>query len=82
LGAACRIAVHTGQAVFIPPTVFHQLTNTGPTPMRINLFQRGQARKEKAEPFMKEVSAVSPRSEVIIPVHLKPIIIPNGSAKP
>ncbi len=41
-----------------------------------------QARKEKAEPFMKEASAVAPRSEVIIPVHLKPIIIPNGSAKP
>ena len=25
----------TGQAVYIPPTVFHQLTNTGATPMRM-----------------------------------------------
>ena len=30
-----RIEVRTGQAVFIPPTVFHQLTNTGATPMRM-----------------------------------------------
>ena len=36
-----------------------------------------QARKEKAEPFMKEASAVAPRSDVIIPVLLQPIIIPN-----
>jgi mannose-6-phosphate isomerase-like protein (cupin superfamily) len=27
--------VKTGQAVFIPPRVFHQLTNTGHTPMRM-----------------------------------------------
>ena len=27
--------VHSGQAVYIPPTVFHQLTNTGHTPMRM-----------------------------------------------
>jgi mannose-6-phosphate isomerase-like protein (cupin superfamily) len=30
-----RIAVETGQAVYIPPTVFHQLTNTGDRPMRM-----------------------------------------------
>lgn len=28
-------AVRAGQAVFIPPRVFHQLTNTGDTPMRM-----------------------------------------------
>ncbi|MGC4043712.1 MAG: cupin domain-containing protein [Armatimonas sp.] len=28
-----REAVHTGQCVQIPPGVFHQLTNTGDTPM-------------------------------------------------
>jgi mannose-6-phosphate isomerase-like protein (cupin superfamily) len=28
-----RQAVHGGQAVYIPPGVFHQLTNTGPSPM-------------------------------------------------
>ena len=30
-----RSAVSTGQAVWIPPRVFHQLTNTGGTPMRM-----------------------------------------------
>ena len=27
--------MHTGQAVYIPYRVFHQLTNTGSTPMRM-----------------------------------------------
>jgi mannose-6-phosphate isomerase-like protein (cupin superfamily) len=30
-----RRTVETGQAVFIPRRVFHQLTNTGATPMRM-----------------------------------------------
>jgi mannose-6-phosphate isomerase-like protein (cupin superfamily) len=30
-----RIAIHTGQAVYIPPRVFHQLTNTSAEPMRM-----------------------------------------------
>jgi mannose-6-phosphate isomerase-like protein (cupin superfamily) len=30
-----RAIVHAGQAVYIPPRVFHQLTNTGTTPMRM-----------------------------------------------
>lgn len=30
-----RRTVSTGQAVYIPPQVFHQLTNTGSTPMRM-----------------------------------------------
>jgi mannose-6-phosphate isomerase-like protein (cupin superfamily) len=30
-----RLDVHTGQAVYIPHRVFHQLTNTGPTAMRM-----------------------------------------------
>ena len=30
-----RQAVPTGQTVYIPSGVFHQLTNTGPTPMRM-----------------------------------------------
>ncbi len=34
LGAE-RIAVQTGQAVYIPSGVFHQLTNTGAMPMRM-----------------------------------------------
>ncbi|MBV8551915.1 MAG: cupin domain-containing protein [Acidobacteriaceae bacterium] len=34
LGAE-RQPIGTGQAVYIPPQVFHQLTNTGSTPMRM-----------------------------------------------
>jgi mannose-6-phosphate isomerase-like protein (cupin superfamily) len=30
-----RTTVHAGQAVYIPPQVFHQLTNTGSAPMRM-----------------------------------------------
>ncbi|MBV8570126.1 MAG: cupin domain-containing protein [Acidobacteriaceae bacterium] len=30
-----RQTVHSGQAVYIPPLVFHQLTNTGTTAMRM-----------------------------------------------
>ena len=30
-----RETVRTGQAVYIPPRVFHQLTNTGSSPMRM-----------------------------------------------
>jgi quercetin dioxygenase-like cupin family protein len=30
-----RKTVTSGQAVFIPPTVFHQLTNVGDTPMKM-----------------------------------------------
>ena len=34
LGAE-RMEVHGGQAVYIPPAVFHQLTNTGDGPLRM-----------------------------------------------
>ena len=30
-----RRTLRTGQAVFIPPGVFHQLTNIGPTPLKM-----------------------------------------------
>ncbi len=30
-----RLPIKAGQAAYIPPGVFHQLTNTGPTPMRM-----------------------------------------------
>lgn len=37
-----RQEVHSGQCVYIPPTVFHQLTNTGSTPM-VMLYCYGPA---------------------------------------
>jgi mannose-6-phosphate isomerase-like protein (cupin superfamily) len=30
-----RVALGAGQAAYIPPRVFHQLTNTGPVPLRM-----------------------------------------------
>ena len=30
-----RMELHTGQAVYIPHRVFHQLTNTGEAPLRM-----------------------------------------------
>jgi mannose-6-phosphate isomerase-like protein (cupin superfamily) len=30
-----RMELHSGQAVYIPPKVFHQLTNLGSTPLRM-----------------------------------------------
>jgi mannose-6-phosphate isomerase-like protein (cupin superfamily) len=30
-----KTMLHSGQAVYIPPGLFHQLTNTGPVPMRM-----------------------------------------------
>jgi mannose-6-phosphate isomerase-like protein (cupin superfamily) len=30
-----RAALSSGQAVYIPPRIFHQLTNTGPVPLRM-----------------------------------------------
>ena len=30
-----RTVMHAGQTVYIPPTVFHQLTNIGDTPLRM-----------------------------------------------
>jgi mannose-6-phosphate isomerase-like protein (cupin superfamily) len=30
-----RASIHAGQAVYIPPGVFHQLTNTGACPLRM-----------------------------------------------
>lgn len=37
------------------------------------------ARKEKAEPFIAEVAAASPKSATVIPVHLKTITVKNGT---
>jgi L-ascorbate metabolism protein UlaG (beta-lactamase superfamily) len=39
------------------------------------------ARKEKAEPFVAEVAAASPKSRTVIPVHLETITVRNGSIR-
>ena len=44
-----------------------------------NTEAQALARKEKADPFVAEVAAVSPRTKAIVPVHLKTITVRNGS---
>jgi mannose-6-phosphate isomerase-like protein (cupin superfamily) len=63
LGAE-RTAVETGQAVYIPPTVFHQLTNTGDRPMRM-LYCYGPA--GDVAHWRQELSGTLPRAGVEAP---------------
>jgi mannose-6-phosphate isomerase-like protein (cupin superfamily) len=58
------IAVQTGQAVFIPPTVFHQLTNTGGTPMRM-IYCYGPA--GDVAHWRQELEGTLPRAGVDVP---------------
>ena len=44
-----RTAIKAGQAVYIPPQVFHQLTNTGSTTMRM-IYCYGPAGAERSMP--------------------------------
>jgi L-ascorbate metabolism protein UlaG (beta-lactamase superfamily) len=37
-----------------------------------------QARKEKADPFIAEVRAASPKSRALVPIHLKTITVRKG----
>ena len=66
-----RIAVGTGQAVYIPPTIFHQLTNTGPTPMR-RLYCYGPA--GDVAHWRQELEGTLPRAGVDVPA------LPAGAA--
>jgi mannose-6-phosphate isomerase-like protein (cupin superfamily) len=59
-----RIEVHTGQAVFIPPTVFHQLTNTGDKPMRM-LYCYGPA--GDVAHWRQELDGTLPKAGVDVP---------------
>src|SRR5256885_794109 len=70
-GGDKRIAVGTGQAVYIPPTVFHQLTNTGPKPMRM-LYCYGPA--GDVAHWRQELDGTLPRAGVDVPA------LPAGAA--
>ena len=59
-----RIAVQTGQAVYIPPKVFHQLTNTGPAPMRM-IYCYGPA--GDVAHWRQELEGTLPRAGVDVP---------------
>jgi mannose-6-phosphate isomerase-like protein (cupin superfamily) len=59
-----RIAVEAGQAVYIPPTVFHQLTNTGDRPLRM-IYCYGPA--GDVAHWRQELSGTLPRAGVEVP---------------
>ena len=59
-----RQIVHTGQAVYIPPGVFHQLTNIGDSPLRM-LYCYGPA--GEVAHWRQELSGTLPRAGVKAP---------------
>ena len=59
-----RFAVQGGQAVYIPPTVFHQLTNTGETPMRM-IYCYGPA--GDVAHWRQELDGTLPKAGVDVP---------------
>lgn len=63
LGAE-RQTLSAGQAVFIPPGVFHQLTNTGATPLRM-IYCYGPA--GDVAHWRQELAGTLPRAGVEVP---------------
>ncbi len=63
LGEECQ-TVHQGQAVYIPPRVFHQLTNLGQTPCRI-IYCYGPA--GDVAHWRQELEGSLPRAGVDVP---------------
>src|SRR5947207_15717801 len=59
-----RTAVAAGQAVWIPPRVFHQLTNTSDTPMRM-IYCYGPA--GDVAHWRQELDGTLPRAGVDVP---------------
>ena len=59
-----RRAVRTGQAVFIPSKVFHQLTNTGDKPMRM-IYVYGPA--GDVAHWKQELEGTLPKAGVDVP---------------
>jgi mannose-6-phosphate isomerase-like protein (cupin superfamily) len=66
-----RRPISAGQAAFIPPHVFHQLTNTGDTPMRM-IYVYGPA--GDVAHWKQELSGTLPVAGVDVPA------LPEGSA--
>lgn len=69
-----RLLRVTGFPRIVIPTHWDEFT----TPYE-NQAAHAAARKEKADPFVAEVAAASPKSRAVIPVHLKTITAVNGS---
>jgi mannose-6-phosphate isomerase-like protein (cupin superfamily) len=73
-----RREIKTGEAVYIPPTVFHQLTNTGPTPMRM-IYCYGPA--GDVAHWRQELEGTLPKAGVEAPA-LPAGAYPQCTAKP
>ena len=73
-----RQILKTGQAVYIPPTVFHQLTNIGDTPLRM-LYCYGPA--GDVAHWRQELSGTLPKAGVDAPP-LPPGAQPQCTEKP
>ena len=59
-----RRTLSSGQVVYIPPGVFHQLTNTGPTPMRM-VYTYGPA--GDVAHWRQELQGTLPRAGIDVP---------------
>ena len=68
-----RRAVRTGQAVFIPSKVFHQLTNTGDQPMRM-IYVYGPA--GDVAHWKQELEGTLPKAGIDVPA------LPAGAQPP
>ncbi len=66
-----RSAIKAGQAVYIPPGVFHQLTNTGDTPMKM-IYCYGPA--GDVAHWRQELDGTLPKAGVDVPP------LPEGAA--
>jgi mannose-6-phosphate isomerase-like protein (cupin superfamily) len=66
-----RQAISSGQAVWIPPTVFHQLTNTGDTPMKM-MYCYGPA--GDVAHWRQELEGTLPKAGIDVPP------LPEGAA--
>jgi len=73
-----RQTATTGQAVFIPPGVFHQLTNTGDTPMKM-MYCYGPA--GDVAHWRQELDGTLPRAGIEAPP-LPPGAHPQCTEKP
>jgi len=73
-----RQTVKTGQAIYIPPRVFHQLTNTGSEPMRM-MYCYGPA--GEVAHWRQELDGSLPRAGVEAPP-LPPGAHPQCTKKP
>lgn len=73
-----KTTVQAGQAVYIPPRVFHQLTNTSPAPMRM-LYCYGPA--GEVAHWRQELAGTLPRAGIDAP-SLPPGAQAQCTAKP